>query len=1494
MIMHQELVDIVRDASADQDAVQLQEILNTYFRVDDMPSPLRPFAPHIRLQERRVTVGGGDAAEQGLDFANAIFLAIRYIQYRDRVAAGRGRLRIIAQGDSWFQYALRRRDIIDHLGRHHAILSLGGGSDTIERMLRRKDYLEPIREEQPDVFLMSVGGNDLFGARALAPILLPFTPGMDPEDLIDRDGLSEHLGIIMAHFRDIVANVVVADADVVIAAHGYDYSWPKAGGSWLGALLNQAGIPLDIGRKVVGLIIDEFNDGLSHLQTDLFAGRFRHVDLRGHVDRGAVSWFDELHPMDDGYARAANRFEDVLADVAPREGVRVPVFAGEDFAMRLAAVSGLDLDSLSREDAVGYANTAHDAAPDHGYRTGPVDEMPPDGDAPRDHDHVDDAPADERPAERAAGAFTRRLFGGDAAHPEDGQGPEDSQNLAFGLDPEDEHDPDENALSEDMAAEQKRREAEAEAAFFAAAAKDRSGPARPVRAASDWQSTLSDLDAITLKGDRGRRQEDMASWAGPDTHDAAQEDDAFSQSGHHPQDEGRSLDESEDFDPEADWGGEGADAPSSTSDDWPELEDASTSPEEDGEEREDPMVRSVPFPEAFTPPPLTPAQGPEDPDIEAYSDEDGDVSHDVLEGSFEPVNEDGPLDEDAGDVRSDAVSLRDNEPEPVAVVPEPVAVVEDAPVEPASEDTVDHPSDPVTAAPMRPSAGGAGTVDPSDSDKTYQPVDRAMSNPSDFDSDRYPGLAAGAASSGRAADKRLKAPGNPSADGLSTGPGRSMPSHLAIRNRVQAARDLSLRALRDHVNVVQGGTRAIIQEFEEVLAELDEPDTEERVQARMELAPFGDSHFLERIMGESDLYPFSFLEKGHRTGTSVAKINAVGPDGTVLGYSSGFLVAPGLLLTNNHVLSDPAMVARSHAVFDYDLDEFGLPRPTRSFSLTGEIFLTSERFDYTILSVASVSREGMPLSDYGWIPLIRPSGKALKHERLSMIQHPMGDYKKIALRQSFVIGVRGAFIYYTTDTEQGSSGAPVLNDQWQVVALHHRSVPDPDHPGQYLANRGVRISAIFEDLERLKGENNAQASRILERLATRHDHDARSRRAGPGAGRAGAVLESPAASDPMSLYKALDTMTADRREAEGPETTRLEENPRVVSGPGAPRDYEWDDADWVLDHQNHPDTAHLPRAVDETFDLTAEVLEVIGRNNAFEPHFAPHGKILFALRGAVLADGSFSREDQSSLPIKVVRPNHQTFRCLIGIYDTGTKRLSAYRGSTVPNAGAVLGYYRFRNFQADRVMANLLPAGCYQMCVGTHAGRSRIVQGALRLGTGPTPDTASEVTVLRTENDVSYGTMDRWDPCVPKDNLHPAFGLNSFASQGCLTIRGYQNAPDGDATHQWAEFQAKAGIGPDKNGMRYDLVLVTGMEAAATAMALESGGNMKPLQCLRHGSRGDAVRRLQRAMGVRDSGSFDAATKFELTRLQNKKLTIATGTMTRDMQTRLGLSVFTD
>jgi V8-like Glu-specific endopeptidase len=59
-------------------------------------------------------------------------------------------------------------------------------------------------------------------------------------------------------------------------------------------------------------------------------------------------------------------------------------------------------------------------------------------------------------------------------------------------------------------------------------------------------------------------------------------------------------------------------------------------------------------------------------------------------------------------------------------------------------------------------------------------------------------------------------------------------------------------------------------------------------------------------------------------------------------------------------------------------------------------------------------------------------------EFVNIIQHPSGHQPKaLALCDNQLVDVLDSCLHYQTDTAPGSSGAPVYNDQWEVIALHH-------------------------------------------------------------------------------------------------------------------------------------------------------------------------------------------------------------------------------------------------------------------------------------------------------------------------------------------------------------------------------------------------------------------------------------------------------------------------
>ncbi len=87
-------------------------------------------------------------------------------------------------------------------------------------------------------------------------------------------------------------------------------------------------------------------------------------------------------------------------------------------------------------------------------------------------------------------------------------------------------------------------------------------------------------------------------------------------------------------------------------------------------------------------------------------------------------------------------------------------------------------------------------------------------------------------------------------------------------------------------------------------------------------------------------------------------------------------------------------------------------------------------------------------------------------EPVNIIQHPAGRAKEISLQNNFVEYIDGNVVQYVTSTFNGSSGSPVFNDEWEVVALHHAGgdISEPTTQRRYFRNEGITIGKILADL----------------------------------------------------------------------------------------------------------------------------------------------------------------------------------------------------------------------------------------------------------------------------------------------------------------------------------------------------------------------------------------------------------------------------------------------
>jgi endonuclease G, mitochondrial len=240
----------------------------------------------------------------------------------------------------------------------------------------------------------------------------------------------------------------------------------------------------------------------------------------------------------------------------------------------------------------------------------------------------------------------------------------------------------------------------------------------------------------------------------------------------------------------------------------------------------------------------------------------------------------------------------------------------------------------------------------------------------------------------------------------------------------------------------------------------------------------------EAIIGLDEMVDFSFLAEGALAGRSVARViiprfenglaikTARGAPWVMSG--TAWMIAPNLMLTNWHVINcrmddEPSREATTadfemqahNTVAEFDYDTAG--SAVTSIAVDS-VLACSRGLDYAVLRLKS---------DPGRAPLRVYSQKiiftAASYLPVNILQHPRGHPKRIAFRNNLVTGTDNDCIRYFTDTDLGSSGSPVCDDNWRVVALHRGAefVRGVKYQGKSTAyvNYGTQIQSLLEDLQ---------------------------------------------------------------------------------------------------------------------------------------------------------------------------------------------------------------------------------------------------------------------------------------------------------------------------------------------------------------------------------------------------------------------------------------------
>ncbi len=285
--------------------------------------------------------------------------------------------------------------------------------------------------------------------------------------------------------------------------------------------------------------------------------------------------------------------------------------------------------------------------------------------------------------------------------------------------------------------------------------------------------------------------------------------------------------------------------------------------------------------------------------------------------------------------------------------------------------------------------------------------------------------------------------------------------------------------------------------------------TDDQTQLNRRLAREGmqREQALERVNGLANFQDVAILRKILRFSNSVCRLVTTGPRG-ITGYGTGCLIAPNVLITNNHVLPDADTATRTVAQFSYELgDQNRFLEPITFHLRPDQFFLTStfkadpntpfSGLDFTLVAVEPTNAGGGSLDPFGYVQLDPKLGKIIEGEYCVVIQHPKGDYKKIVLKDIRLLTLTDNFLIYESDTQPGSSGSLVLGlGTGEAVALHHSAIPRKDPAGNWLrrdgtplrpgdgddmvdwlGNEGIRVSCIVEAFNKLSVPASMQPAR---------------------------------------------------------------------------------------------------------------------------------------------------------------------------------------------------------------------------------------------------------------------------------------------------------------------------------------------------------------------------------------------------------------------------------
>lgn len=177
-------------------------------------------------------------------------------------------------------------------------------------------------------------------------------------------------------------------------------------------------------------------------------------------------------------------------------------------------------------------------------------------------------------------------------------------------------------------------------------------------------------------------------------------------------------------------------------------------------------------------------------------------------------------------------------------------------------------------------------------------------------------------------------------------------------------------------------------------------------------------------------------------------------------FGTGFRISDKLILTNHHVLCPKDTVAtRVQADFGFDVDASGATTAVTSLPGTVDTIRGEQADDWAVIEIPDMKPD-WPTLALDAAPPPRIGDPAY------ILQHPGAQLKRLGFVRNTITDVDDSVVRYLTDTEPGSSGAPVFDTAGRPIALHHKGGRPFEIAGKppLAKNEGIRISRVFARL----------------------------------------------------------------------------------------------------------------------------------------------------------------------------------------------------------------------------------------------------------------------------------------------------------------------------------------------------------------------------------------------------------------------------------------------